>query len=387
MIFADVMVRFSTVDVVVHDKLPCGAAGLKVQFRFLDSAWHDLKKIAVFRNKSQIFDVAIVDNCATIPQELLTKVLDVIEVGVYGTNADQVLAIPTLWGNLGRIESAANPSGDPAMDPTLPYWALLQEQVDMLENTILGNDDLESVRVSALRTSGGKMSGDIEMCGNTITGLRTPANDTDAATKGYVQSAAAPAGYGLGENSGRQPYTADLNEITTIGFWAMPGGNAVNYPDKISYSGYGSLLVERRTDKITQTVKFNGYIAVRSSGDNGVSWEDWKYVNPPMELGVEYRTTERNGGSAVYAKRVAYKLGAINASNAVVNSLVPHGISNLGYLVRTHCAKDSYVLPYLKDDGGFTSIASVDSANITVRAYKATWAEATWFFDLYYVKY
>ena len=98
----------------------------------------------------------------------------------------------------------------------------------MLENTILGNDDPESVRVSALRTSGGKMSGDIEMCGNTITGLRTPANDTDAATKGYVQSAAAPAGYGLGENSGRQPYTADLNEITTIGFWAMPGGNAVN---------------------------------------------------------------------------------------------------------------------------------------------------------------
>jgi hypothetical protein len=104
----------------------------------------------------------------------------------------------------------------------------------------------------------------------------------------------------LGENSGRQPYTADLNEITTIGFWAMPGGNAVNYPDKISYSGYGSLLVERRTDKITQTVKFNGYIATRSSGNNGVSWDEWKYVNPPMEIGVEYRTTERWNGKVVY---------------------------------------------------------------------------------------
>ena len=97
--------------------------------------------------------------------------------------------------------------------------------------------------------------------------------------------------------------------------------------------------------------------------------------------------SNNNGGSAVYAKRIAYKLGAINASNAVVNSLVPHGISNFGYLVRTHCAKDSYVLPYLKDDGGFTSIALVDSSDITIRAYKATWAEATWFFDLYYVKY
>ena len=112
-----------------------------------------------------------------------------------------------------------------------------------------------------------------------------------------------------------------------------------------------------------------------------------EWINPPMFQGVEYRTTERNNGSPVYVKRIAYKLGSINASNAVVNSLVPHGISNWAYLVRAHCAKDSYVLPYLKDDGGFTSIASVDSANITLRAYKATWAEATWLIDLYYVKY
>ncbi len=118
MIFADVMVRFSTIDVMVHDKLPCGAAGLKVRFRFMDSAWNDLKKIAVFRNKTQTFDVAIVDNCATIPQELLTKVLDVIDVGIYGTDAEQALAIPTLWGSLGRIESAANPSGDPVKEST-----------------------------------------------------------------------------------------------------------------------------------------------------------------------------------------------------------------------------------------------------------------------------
>lgn len=146
----------------------------------------------------------------------------------------------------------------------------------------------------------------------------------DAAAVGTALAGKAPAGYGLGENSGRQPHTEDLNEITTIGFWAMPGGNAVNYPDKISYSGYGSLLVERRTDKITQTVKFNGYIAVRSSGDNGVSWEDWKYVNPPMELGVEYRTTERWNGKAVYTKLIDF--GALpNAGKKTVN----HGIANI----------------------------------------------------------
>ena len=86
---------------------------------------------------------------------------------------------------------------------------------------------------------------------------------------------------------------------------------------------------------------------------NGV-WEAHGWNNPPMELGKEYRTTERNGGSTVYVKRIAYKLGAINASGASVDSIIPHGISDFAYLVRTHCVKDSYVLPYLKSDGGFT---------------------------------
>jgi hypothetical protein len=33
-----------------------------------------------------------------------------------------------------------------------------------------------------------------------------------------------------------------------------------------------------------------------------VGWSEWEWVNPPMEVGVEYRTTERWNGKAVYVK-------------------------------------------------------------------------------------
>lgn len=36
----------------------------------------------------------------------------------------------------------------------------------------------------------------------------------------------------------------------------------------------------------------------------GGVWGEWEYENPPMFLGVEYRTTERHNGKVVYTKLV-----------------------------------------------------------------------------------
>ena len=33
-------------------------------------------------------------------------------------------------------------------------------------------------------------------------------------------------------------------------------------------------------------------------------WTEWEWVNPPMVLNTEYRTTKRYGGKAVYEKRI-----------------------------------------------------------------------------------
>lgn len=57
-------------------------------------------------------------------------------------------------------------------------------------------------------------------------------------------------------------------------------------------------------------------------------WGPWEWVNPPMELGVEYRTTERYLGKPVYVKVV--DCGAL-PNNTTKN--VSLGIDNPEYLV------------------------------------------------------
>lgn len=112
----------------------------------------------------------------------------------------------------------------------------------------------------------------------------------------------APGGYGLGSTGGY--HIDDCNQATTIGWYYLSGGSTLNIPDEYKTMGYGSLRVERRSSYITQTNIFMQYSAVRYSNDSGATWSGWEWVNPPMSLGVEYRTTERWQGKAVYCKLV-----------------------------------------------------------------------------------
>ena len=109
--------------------------------------------------------------------------------------------------------------------------------------------------------------------------------------------------YGLG-NPGDGISCSDFNAAKTIGWYWMTGDNVVNYPEQYGNFKYGCLRVEKRGQYIVQTVYFNDLVATRSSNDTGATWKPWEYVNPPMQLGVEYRTTERWQNKAVYCKLV-----------------------------------------------------------------------------------
>ena len=114
---------------------------------------------------------------------------------------------------------------------------------------------------------------------------------------------AAPGGYGLGE--AKIFSMADIDNITKPGFYSS-GESAIIGGFQTSrwwmlVKAYGN-----GTYFVTQEIyTFSGALGLKLERHkvNG-NWLEWEWVNPPMVVGVEYRTTERYNGSPVYAKLV-----------------------------------------------------------------------------------
>ena len=109
-----------------------------------------------------------------------------------------------------------------------------------------------------------------------------------------------------------------------------------------------------------------------------------EWLNPPMMLGVEYRTAERWNGSAVYRKILAYKFP--DGLSGVGNYFVPHGIENMGQNLAVVGYNEGYVLPYLTS-GSSLCITAFDTTNLRVTDNNSSWGNTwTWYFDMKYTK-
>ena len=123
--------------------------------------------------------------------------------------------------------------------------------------------------------------------------------------QGLSASAFAPAGFGLGASS-KDISGVDPNTITTYGWYQFAGGHA-NYPTDMG--GYSYMFVaSRNSDNVTQFVfvSNNAYSQglIYKRAKVAGTWYAWECLNPPMDAGVEYRTTERYNGKPVYTKLV-----------------------------------------------------------------------------------
>lgn len=136
------------------------AKAVTVEFVFSDD-WSGLTKTAVFsagRTTVDVLESAWDDNKVVVPHEILADAGPIARVGVYGANADGLI-LPTVWVTLGKVMPAAEPSGDPGADPTLPIWAQLQNQIGDLDDLKTYNKDTLVAAINEARNSGGGTGG------------------------------------------------------------------------------------------------------------------------------------------------------------------------------------------------------------------------------------
>ena len=121
----------------------------------------------------------------------------------------------------------------------------------------------------------------------------------------------APAGYGLGSDSGHLITAADdLDTIIKNGTYQWG-----NYLPKNAPTKYCKMRVWCGAGWASQET-MSAYAGEKDSIrrrvlNNGV-WGPFEWVNPPMQLGVEYRTTERYLGKPVHI--ITFDFGALPAS-------------------------------------------------------------------------
>lgn len=149
-------------------------------------------------------------------------------------------------------------------------------------------------------------------------------------------SAFAPSGYGYGGSAIYLKSSMTMNEdeldsALEAVYSAMANGETklvrfYGYPSNSDYvwfgflfkssTNYGSLMVHStyvQGSLLTKT-KYNGV------------WEPLEWENPPMVLGVEYRTTERWKGKPVYTKAINF--GVLpNNTTSYVNNVIPEKVN------------------------------------------------------------
>lgn len=124
---------------------------------------------------------------------------------------------------------------------------------------------------------------------------------------------AAPGGFGWGGNASRILAGADLNSYVKTGRYAQGTTQVMkqilNLPDAFSNGGIVVDVLAISPTYVAQiayNLRDNKDIITAMRQNYVGAWQPWEYVNPPMALGIEYRTTERYMGKPLYKKLIEF---------------------------------------------------------------------------------
>ena len=115
----------------------------------------------------------------------------------------------------------------------------------------------------------------------------------------YLKTVFAPAGYGLGAAVCAVPIDGDVNNIDGVGFFQCHKNTPIDNENWYIIA----LAHVRGTYEHQIAIRVTDGARAERTMVNGV-WGEWERADPPMAIGVEYRTTERWNGKPVYAALV-----------------------------------------------------------------------------------
>lgn len=203
---------------------------------------------------------------------------------------------------------------------------------------------------------------------------------------------AAPGGFGWGEEVPRRVSTAaEVDAITanSVVRYANDSANLVD-GDSGSYTRYAIVVTYtvNATDKAQDVYCYGGGAhgdVMLHRGRSGNTWLPWEWVNPPMLLGVEYRTTERYLGKPVYVKAV--DCGAVPSNTQKIISM---GVS--GFITKIRCnafatnSADVFTIPRKVNATEVTVTLASFANNIYISSNTDTLGNYNVYTIMYYTK-
>lgn len=202
---------------------------------------------------------------------------------------------------------------------------------------------------------------------------------TDAQkTQARANIAAAPDGFGLGKRNVTLTASDDLDNVMGNGWYYWGSSTPANAPALInanSSSDYCAMFMISGSQIVASFIDRNN-MAMRSK--NMYGWTPWEYINPPLKLGVEYRTTERFLGKPVYVKAINF--GSLPNATSKTVEWGSDNVQPIRYSGRTETA-GRYAFPYAH------YIQCAVSGNTIVVYTTVDYSAYTASFTVYYTKY
>lgn len=270
-------------------------------------------------------DVETQDQIVTIPAKVIAQDRVHLKVGVFGVNAESVLAIPTLWAELGTVQPGADPSGDPSTDDTLPVWAQIEAKIgdlDKLETTAKNN--LVAAVNEALKKGGGSVDeAEIQrIVEEYLTANPPTVEETDPTVPAWAKQPEKPA-YTAAEVGALSADTLPAAINTALAqakdsgaFDGAPGENGYSPTASVAQTDTGAVItVTDKTGTTTAALKNGadgkpgptgatpniqiGTVETLEAGSPATASMDGTPENPILNLGIPQGTPGSGGGGGI----------------------------------------------------------------------------------------